>query len=251
MTNENARKLVEETLNIRDLTQLKNVIKGNAWIDQVKAFVNFVPFAGGFLAQEIQNFQTYNDSEFLRKYIHYIYELSDTTKDERYKFACDIADKADDYPGNVIANIVNRLDNINKERIFARLSIARMHNQISIDDFFRLSTMLERIPYVDLNVLYNYLNDYYDDSGDTELLFATGALMQSVIGADGDKYVLSKLGRMLLKYGLEMVVDTEQPVISKEINATNSIGWEEIGEITESPVDLDRAQSDYDVLRGK
>lgn len=44
--------------------------------------------------------------------------------------------------------------------------------------------MLERIPYVDLAKLELYNQDFYDDEGDSELLFATGVLQQSVIDAD-------------------------------------------------------------------
>lgn len=60
--------------------------------------------------------------------------------------------------------------------------------------------MLERIPYVDLVKLKLYLTDYYDKDGDSELLFATGVLQQSVIDANDDnKYVLSKLGKKTIK----------------------------------------------------
>ena len=83
--------------------------------------------------------------------------------------------------------------------------------------------MLERIPYVDLAKLELYNQDYYDDEGDSELLFATGALQQSVIDEeDGNKYVLSKLGRKLLKYGLRIEVSDLQPrgtkVASPDLN---------------------------------
>lgn len=65
--------------------------------------------------------------------------------------------------------------------------------------------------------------DYYDDEGDSELLSATGALQQSVIDEeDGNKYVLSKLGRKLLKYGLRIEVSDLQPrgtkVTSPDLN---------------------------------
>lgn len=54
------------------------------------------------------------------------------------------------------------LDNINKQKNLANLTKARINGQISIEDFFRLSNMLERIPYVDLESLHNYIENYYD-----------------------------------------------------------------------------------------
>ena len=63
--------------------------------------------------------------------------------------------------------------------------------------------MLERIPYVDLKELPKYIEDYYDEGGDTDLLFATGALVQTIIDANGEnnKYRLSTLGEKLLRWG--------------------------------------------------
>ena len=71
--------------------------------------------------------------------------------------------------------------------------------------------MLERIPYVDLKMLPKYKEPYYDESGDTELLFATGSLNQHTIDANGpSKYVLSTLGEKLLCFGLGIKVEMER-----------------------------------------
>ena len=115
-------------------------------MEQLKAVANLVPTVGGALAQEIQVLQDYRDSEFLRKYTAYILGVADTTDKERDKFAEEIAKKADDYAGNVIAGMVDRLDNINKEHILANLTMARIEDKISIETFFRLTSVLEHIP---------------------------------------------------------------------------------------------------------
>lgn len=121
--------------------------------------------------------------------------------------------------------LVDRIDNINKEKILANLVKAKVVNEISVDDFFRLSSMLERIPYVDLVKLELYNKDYYDEDGDSELLFATGALQQSIIDAEGgNKYVLSKLGKKLLIFGLHIEVSDIQLVGTKVAN----LEWEEV-----------------------
>ena len=126
--------------------------------------------------------------------------LKETSGEERSRFALDIQEIAEDYSGNVICGMVDRLDNINKEKAFAKLSVARIHGFISIQDFFRLHSLLERIPYVDLKELPKYKEPFYDETGDTELLFATGALEIDTIDTKGgsNRYKLSRLGEALL-----------------------------------------------------
>lgn len=266
MNEEKIKQIVEGTLVQPDIDKLSYANSSAHLWNQIKAGVNMIPVFGGAIAQEIQNIQNYRDSEFFRKYVAYIYEMKDTSAEGREKFIEEIQEKAKDYPGNVISSMVDRMDNINKEAILAKLSIARINGLISIEEFFRLSSMLERIPYVDLLELPNYQQDYYDESGDTELLFTSGALIQSVLDAqEGDKYVLSKLGMKLLRFGLGIQIDTDQPVVRKEINATNGLSWEEVGEVDDSKLEdaisrklakkeyeeSDQAMFDYDATRGK
>lgn len=197
------------------------------WWDQLCAIVSAIPCVGGSLSTEIQSIKNsvaeYKAYEFFRKFTCFICELGELTDTQRNEFVSEVEKVAEDASGNVIMGLVDRLDNINKEKILANLVIAKGKGEISIEDFFRLSSMLERIPYVDLAKLEFYNQDYYDDEGDSELLFATGALQQSVIDEeDGNKYVLSKLGRKLLKYGLRIEVSDLQPrgtkVASPDLN---------------------------------
>lgn len=197
------------------------------WWDQLCAIVSAIPCVGGSLSTEIQSIKNsvaeYKAYEFFRKFTCFICELGELTDTQRNKFVSEVEKVAEDASGNIIMGLVDRLDNINKEKILANLVIAKGKGEISIEDFFRLSSMLERIPYVDLAKLEFYNQDYYDDEGDSELLFATGALQQSVIDEeDGNKYVLSKLGRKLLKYGLRIEVSDLQPrgtkVASPDLN---------------------------------
>ena len=178
---------------------------------QSKAFVSLIPKIGGAAAEELQQYYDYKDDEFFRKFVRFLMELKETTSEERHRFAEEIQQKAEDHPGNVILGMVDRLDNINKEVVMAKLSVARMHGAISIEDFFRLHSLLERIPYVDLKLLPQYKEPFYDESGDTELLFATGALELVSIDADGgtNKYLLSRLGEMLLRWGFNINIELE------------------------------------------
>ena len=184
----------------------------------------------------------------------FICELGELTDTQRNEFVSEVEKVAEDASGNVIMGLVDRLDNINKEKILANLVIAKGKGEISIEDFFRLSSMLERIPYVDLAKLELYNQDYYDDEGDSELLFTTGALQQSVIDEeDGNKYVLSKLGRKLLKYGLRVEVSDSQPRGTKVASLDwNAAGVPKPGVSVISPsTETDQDMFDYDVERGK
>lgn len=118
-------------------------------------------------------------------------------------FLVELENNAREFSGYVITQLVNKTDNVNKVTVLANLIKSRVNNEISIHDFFRLSSMLDRIPYIDLNELEKYQKAYYDNSGDTELLYATGALKLDTIDAHSeDLYILSELGTKLLKYGM-------------------------------------------------
>ena len=240
-----------------------------SWWDHFSAIVSAIPVVGGALSVEIQSVRDsaadYQAYEFFRKFTCFICELEELTDIQRNEFVSEVEKVAEDVSGNVIMGLVDRLDNINKEKILANLVIAKGKGEISIEDFFRLSSMLERIPYVDLAKLELYNQDYYDDEGDSELLFATGALQQSVIDEeDGNKYVLSKLGRKLLGFGLGLEVADMQPIGTK----VASLEWGNMSEAEPIPEkeienlferqsakqiykESDQAMFDYNAIRGK
>ena len=191
----------------------------------MKALVNLVPIFGGALAQEIQIMQNFKDSEFFRKYTAYILGVADLPIQERKIFAEEIAQKARDSAGYLITGMVNRLDNINKEVILANLTRSRIDDKISIENFFRLASVLERIPYVDLVKLPSYQTPYYDEDGDTELLNSTGVLRPVKLSEDGDSYILSPLGIKLLSFGLNINIG--------EVTVTGTsvgVSWNDISE---------------------
>lgn len=71
--------------------------------------------------------------------------------------------------------------------------------------------MLERIPYIDLKELPRYRVPFYDESGDTELLYSTGALILQTLDANGsNKYILSVLGEKLLLWGFGINLEMER-----------------------------------------
>jgi hypothetical protein len=215
MTAEELSKIIAESINSEKLFKLKNeksgVVKDVISVILKLCTKNYVG-AGESAIQTIKDIIDYKESEFFRKYYVFLYELATTTQEQRHQFAEEIQEKAEDFSGNVIMNIVDRMDNIHKESVLAKLSIARMYGWITIEDFFRLSSMLERIPYVDLAYLAKYKNDFYDESGDTELLYSSGALVQTVIDPnEGNKYRLSVLGQKLLLFGFGVNIEVNNP----------------------------------------
>lgn len=250
MTTDRINEFVTGALTKCELKDVALPQHGASFLDEVKVLANLIPMVGGALAQEIQNYHDYKESEFFRKFLYLLYGLKDTTIEERSSFCKEICKKAKDHSGYIISGMVDRLDNINKELILANLIEEKINGSISVDDFFRLSSMLERIPYVDIEKLPLYINGYYDESGDTELLYATGVLQQYIIDANGeDQYVLSKLGQKLLIHGLKYDAKFEDFNNEKLIYATNS-GWQSIAEVYDAD-DNDEAMFNYDLKRSK
>lgn len=268
MDNEIIKQIVSNSV-VSSAVAVKSKFNYIDWWDQLCVIVSTIPVVGGSLATEIQSIRDssadYQAYEFFRKFTCFICGLGELTDKQRTEFITEVEKVAEDASGNVIMGLVDRLDNINKEKILANLVIAKGKGEISIEDFFRLSSMLERIPYVDLTKLELYNQDFYDDEGDSELLFATGTLQQSVIDAeDGNKYVLSKLGRKLLRFGLRLEVADMQPIGTKvasikwsEISDIEPVSKEEIEDIVENKslkhayTESDQAMFDYDAVRGK
>ncbi len=211
MTVDQLSDIVEQSLNSFNLEKLA-ATKADTVKEQILAIVKLLckDYLGA-AESELKVILNYKEGEFFRKYACYLLWLKETTVEERHQFSEEIQQKAEDGAGNVIINMVDRLDNINKETVFAKLTVARIHNAISIEDFFRLHSLLERIPYVDLKLLPQYKEPFYDESGDTELLFATGALEIETIDTKGgsNKYKLSRLGDQLLRWGFNIHLDLE------------------------------------------
>lgn len=199
--------VVKDILESTDLKKIKKVDLNNIGKEALIEAFNCIPVLGGVVASILQivrsNRETYVEMEFYRKLLALIYGIKELKSKDIKSFMDEVENNAKDFSGSVITHLVNKIDNVNKASILANLIKSRVNNEISIHDFFRLSSMLDRISYIDLNELEKYQKAYYDDSGDTELLYATGALKLDTIDAQEENlYILSELGRKLLKYGM-------------------------------------------------
>ena len=137
------------------------------------------------------------------------------------------------------------------------MSRAKIEGLLSIEDYFRLSSVLARIPYTDLSNLPLYQDEYYDEDGDTELLYSTGVLRMAKVSEEGDKYILSPLGEKFMRFVLGKAVNV------KHVKGTKTeMQWEPLtnGEIqnivdkslTEAHYNAnDQAMFDLDFLKSK
>lgn len=138
---------------------------------------------------------------FAKKFVGFLYGLKEVSVKKRKKFINELR-KSGEATGEQILSIIDRLDHQGKTRILANLCIARIEEQISIEDFFRLVSMLERIPYIDLGRLEDYKERFYEP-GASEMLYSAGAVRQVVIDPMGDdQYQLTELGLKMLDFGL-------------------------------------------------
>lgn len=244
--------IVNDVLRSEDIKSIQRVDVINETFDGIIGAINFIPLVGGGIAAGITQYRnsraSFLEIDFYRKFLALIYGVQDLMPKNISAFLDELSAKANDYAGNVITNMINRIDNTNKAIVLSNLVRAKVENRITISDFFRLSAMLEKIPYIDLNELKKYENPFYDESGDTELLFATGALKLASLDANaGDKFSLSHLGALLLEVGME-----SGPV--KRLKGGTEIlqlEWEELKEPDVDQMNDDKAMFEFDRMRGK
>jgi len=230
-----------------DYEQLKKVDKKKCLRANLLGLIGCIPYLGSAITEGIASVISYRDAALFRKMFVFLYDLKETTPEEREKFANEIEKSANDSAGNVVCDMIERLDNINKADILANFVRARINGEIDIAQFFRLSAAIERIPYPDFNFLKRFEEEDYIEGGVTETLYASGALILATIDADGNTYTLSALGQKILKYGL---LYDDVRVDAKNATSIPTIGMEDIDKIIDSKND-DKAMFDLDVNRGK
>lgn len=182
-----------------------------------------VPIIGTLkgLYKATKNIQLYR----LMKKVHkFIFITHDTTLQERESFINEYAEKNKENGCEALFAVLERLDNVNKVNILANLMKAKIRGYISIENFIRLSTVLDRIPYPDLSELQKYTEDYFEE-GSTDILLSAGVLSETVLDAnDTNKYRLNALGIILLKYGLLIDVNVE----IKRTTHLSDLDWYEV-----------------------
>lgn len=214
---ENLPVVIHDVMTSDQIGQIETIDSMAFGVDSFIALFNAIPIVGGVIANEMSNMksvlQQYKVDDYFRKFLTLIYNIKDTSKKERETFMADVEKNAEDYSGSITASMVDRIDNVNKAVVLANLMKAKMNGQIDIEDFFRLSNVVERIPYTDFKYLKEFEHDTYLKGGITGLLFSTGILQQTYLSGDVDDenlYCLSDLGIKLCLYGLHQDVNVHE-----------------------------------------
>lgn len=157
---------------------------------------------------------TFREKIYVSKCAKYIYELEEVSDEERNEFYEELESRNKQDSATTILGLIDRYDNINKVEILVNLLKANVKQEISIEDFLRLSSLLERIPYVDIENLEKFKTNNYI-SGTTDILLSAGCIRLTVIdggdasGRSEDKYRLTELGIMLCRHGLNIGLDDD------------------------------------------
>lgn len=139
---------------------------------------------------------------FLTKLKKLILGLKEINREDKAKFCEQIREKTKGSDGLFIITTIEHIENIKKVDILTNLCIAAIKEQISIDDFFRLVVILERIPYTDIENIRHYENPIYEP-GITEILFAAGAIkLTTIYDNEENRYSLNSIGKKFLEVGL-------------------------------------------------
>lgn len=160
---DNLPAVIHDVLTSDQISNVETVDAKSFGVDSLIALFNGIPVVGGVIANEMSNvksvLQQYKVDDYFRKFLTLIYNIKDTSKKERETFMADVEKKAEDYSGSIIASMVDRIDNVNKAVALANIMKAKMDDLIDIEDFFRLSNVIERIPYTDFKYLKKFEQD--------------------------------------------------------------------------------------------
>lgn len=162
------------------------------------------------------------DRLFIEKLQTFIYGTSGLDEIKRKKALKDIEEKMKSRSGEQLLYMIDRMNNKQKIDYLSKLFVARVNDVIDTECFFRLFTILERIPYLDLEKLKLYKSDYYDVYT-VDLFHSMGVIRLSKINngyenMNSDKYILSYLGIKLIE-----VLFDEKPESNMEYNKSIQI----------------------------
>ncbi|MGH6896030.1 MAG: hypothetical protein ACREJ5_05730 [Geminicoccaceae bacterium] len=98
---------------------------------------------------------TIHDRQFLRKVLSFLKEFEDASKEDRLRFADELAHDAGtrERAGAALALLLDRLDNLDKPQIIGRLYVAALEHRLSLAELRRFCMVVERAYLPDLAAL--------------------------------------------------------------------------------------------------
>ena len=163
-------------------------------------------------------FLSIRDHFFAKKVLKFLFEIKEITTEERIIFLKDIETKTGQKAGEVLLMLIERLDNMEKVKIISNLFKAKVNNSITIGNFLRLSSIVDKAYIYDLKKLNSFVSTtgYYIEDV-SESLYGLGLLYivpiseiidtinnnEPIPGVSDAKYTLTTSGRILLINGIE------------------------------------------------
>ncbi len=158
------------------------------------------------------------DCFFAKKVVKFLFEIKEISSEKRVEFLKELNSKTGQKAGEVLMMLIERLDNMEKPKIIANLFIAKVNNSISIGNFLRLSSIVDKAYIYDLKKLNSFDSadgNYIEDV--SESLYGLGLLyivpITSIVQTldknkftnevSDAKYTLTTSGKSLLVNGIK------------------------------------------------
>ena len=145
-------------------------------------FLDLIPILK-WIVKPQEAFQDFRNLVFCKKIYRFLVFTSRYSKQQIADFFEEYSNASQENGYETMLLVLERLDNYNKVDVMANLLKAKLEGRISIDNFIRLTSSLQIVPYVDLRCLPDYLESI-GIRHDTYMLLAAGLLYQSEIGVD-------------------------------------------------------------------
>lgn len=185
--------------------------------------INGVPVIGLLNAsyKVYKNVQAYR---LAKKVYLFLYHTNMLKLEQKRQFVEDYIESNKEDGIDALLSVIDQLDNQNKVEIMANLLKAKIEEKITIFEFNRLVSCLQRVPFSDINKLKDYTEDYYEPDV-AEVLYAAGFLYLSHEDFENgtNEYKLNHNGVLLLRFGIghevEMPTDfkvNRQPLATAE-----------------------------------
>lgn len=138
----------------------------------------------------------------MKKLYLFLFETQNYTREQKEKFIKAFASDGKDSGAKMLLDFIDRLDNSNKIDILCNLIGTRVRNEISIKDFMRLLSCLERLPITDVVFLTEFQSEN-SINGVNDSLLSAGLIYESTIKVgESPLFLLNYTGYQMLKYGL-------------------------------------------------
>lgn len=199
-----------------------------------KGLYEEVPLFGGVIRltrKAVDTYAAFNSYRFCKKAYTFLVNTKDINRDDFNKLIQEYSEFTNEDGYELLLSVIDRIDNINKAEILGNLFKAKVEGNITIEDYVRLCSTLQQVPYVDLRYLPSYIKER-EEGRDSFSLLASGLIVQTTIDANGPSmYQLNDNGVLMTKNGLDVDVEVYERGNVKVKGVAEPIPTEEIDKI--------------------